>query len=184
MNVDLAELIEREFPGLDVIVCANLPYYITSPIIMMLMESRLRLRSVTVMVQREAAQRLCAKPGTREAGAVTVAVNYFSEPELLFNVSRSSFMPQPNVDSSVIRLNIRGNTPEGVSDEKFFFKTVRAAFSQRRKTLVNSVSSGLGISKEITSAAVEAAGLPQNIRPEQLSMQRFVDLSNELKTRV
>ncbi|MBR1765185.1 MAG: 16S rRNA (adenine(1518)-N(6)/adenine(1519)-N(6))-dimethyltransferase RsmA [Ruminococcus sp.] len=180
MKVDLAELIKNEFEGLEVAVCANLPYYITSPIIMMLLESRLRIRAITVMVQKEAAQRLCAELGTREVGAVTVAVRYFSEPEVLFNVSRGSFMPQPNVDSCVVRFNIRENTPEGVADERFFFKTVRAAFSQRRKTLLNSAASGLGISKEIVRSAILDAGLTENIRPEQLSMNGFVAFSNEL----
>lgn len=180
MKVDLAELIKNEFEGLEVAVCANLPYYITSPIIMMLLESRLRIRAITVMVQKEAAQRLCAELGTREVGAVTVAVRYFSEPEVLFNVSRGSFMPQPNVDSCVVRFNIRENTPEGVADERFFFKTVRAAFSQRRKTLLNSAASGLGISKEIVRSAILAVGLTENIRPEQLSMDGFIAFSNEL----
>ncbi len=180
MKVDLAALIREEFQGLDVAVCANLPYYITSPIIMMLLESRLRIRSITVMVQKEAAQRLCAELGTREVGAVTVAVRYFSEPEVLFNVSRGSFMPAPNVDSCVIRFNIRESTPEGVADEAFFFKTVRAAFSQRRKTLINSTASGLNISKEIVRTAILDAGLTDNVRPEQLSMDGFIDFSNEL----
>ena len=140
MKVDLHKLIEDEFSGMEVAVCANLPYYITSPKLMMLLEQRLRIRSVTVMVQKEAGTRLCAPLGTRDMGAVTVAVNYFSEPKILFNVSRGSFMPAPNVDSCVVRFDIKENTPEGVTDEAFFFKMVRAAFSQRRKTLVNSVS--------------------------------------------
>ena len=108
MKVDLAKLIDEEFKGLDVAVCANLPYYITSPIIMMLLEQRLPLKSVTVMVQREAGQRLCAQMGTRDMGAVTVAVRYFSDPEILFNVSKGSFMPAPNVDSCVVRFNDSG----------------------------------------------------------------------------
>ena len=181
MKVDLHKLIEDEFSGMEVAVCANLPYYITSPILMMLLEQRLRIRSVTVMVQKEAGTRLCAPLGTRDMGAVTVAVNYFSEPKILFNVSRGSFMPAPNVDSCVVRFDIKENTPEGVTDEAFFFKMVRAAFSQRRKTLVNSVSAGLGADKQTVAAAVENSGLQANVRPEQLLMEEFVRFGEELK---
>ena len=180
MNVDLHRLIEEEFQGLEVAVCANLPYYITSPVIMMLLEQRLPIKTVTVMVQKEAGARLCAKMGTRDMGAVTVAVNYFSRPEILFNVSRGSFMPAPNVDSCVVRFNIKDKTPEGVKDEEFFFKTVRAAFSQRRKTLANSVSSGMGADKAKTAAAIAAAGLSENVRPEQLSMEQLIAFANAL----
>jgi len=182
MNVDLKKLIEDEFKGLEVAVCANLPYYITSPIIMMLLEQRLPIRSVTVMVQKEAGARLCAPMASRDMGAVTVAVNYFSEPEILFNVSRGSFMPSPNVDSCVVRFNIKEHTPEGVSDEAFFFRTARAAFSQRRKTLANSVSSGMSCDKQKVISAVTAAGLAENVRPEQLTMEQFIAFSNELLT--
>lgn len=181
MKVDLHKLIEDEFDGLEVAVCANLPYYITSPILMMLLEQRLRIRSVTVMVQKEAGTRLCAPVGTRDMGAVTVAVNYFSEPKILFNVSRGSFMPAPNVDSCVVRFDIKENTPEGVTDEAFFFKTVRAAFSQRRKTLVNSVSAGLSADKQTVAKAVENSSLQANVRPEQLTMEEFIRFSEELK---
>ncbi|SDB52284.1 16S rRNA (adenine1518-N6/adenine1519-N6)-dimethyltransferase [Ruminococcaceae bacterium FB2012] len=181
MNVDLRQLIEEEFPGLEVAVCANLPYYITSPIIMMLLEKRLPVRTVTVMVQKEAAQRLCAPLGTRDAGAVTVAVRYFSEPELLFNVSRGSFMPSPNVDSCVVRFSLREETPPGVTDEAFFFKTVRAAFSQRRKTLANSAASGLGLPKSRVAEAIASAGLPESVRPEQLTMEQFIAFANALQ---
>ncbi len=181
MKVNLLKLIDEEFKDLDVAVCANLPYYITSPIIMMLLEQRLPLKSVTVMVQREAGQRLCAQMGTRDMGAVTVAVRYFSEPEILFNVSKGSFMPAPNVDSCVVRFNIKENTPEGVTDEKFFFKIARGAFSQRRKTLANSVSSSTGYEKQKVITAIELAGLNANVRPEQLSMNDFIVFSEELK---
>ena len=180
MNVDLKKLIENEFKGLEVAVCANLPYYITSPIIMMLLEQRLPIRSVTVMVQKEAGARLCAPMASRDMGAVTVAVNYFSEPEILFNVSRGSFMPSPNVDSCVVRFNIKEHTPEGVSDEAFFFRTARAAFSQRRKTLANSVSSGMSCDKQKVVSAITAAGLAENVRPEQLTMEQFISFSNSL----
>ena len=180
MKVDLHKLIDEEFQGLEVAVCANLPYYITSPILMMLLEQRLRIRSVTVMVQKEAGTRLCAPVGTRDMGAVTVAVNYFSKPKVLFNVSRGSFMPAPNVDSCVVRFDIKEQTPEGVSDEAFFFRTVKAAFSQRRKTLVNSVSAGMGADKQTVIKAVENSGLQPNIRPEQLSMEEFIRFGEEL----
>ena len=129
MNVDLKKLIETEFSGLDVAVCANLPYYITSPVIMTLLEQRLRIKTITVMVQKEAGIRLCAKMGTREMGAVTVAINYFASAKVLFNVSRGSFMPPPNVDSCVVQFELRDKTPQGVTDEAFFFKTARGAFS-------------------------------------------------------
>ena len=180
MKTDLAAVIEEHFGGLDAAVCANLPYYITSPIIMYLLESRLPIRSVTVMVQKEAGVRLCAKPGSRECGAVTAAVNYYAEPKLLFNVSRGSFMPAPNVDSCVIRLDIREKPPVEVSDEKFFFRMVRGAFSQRRKNLANSLSSSLGLEKSAVTNAIRAAGLSENIRPEQLSLQQLADVSERI----
>lgn len=180
MDIDLSKVIAEEFEGLDVAVCANLPYYLTSPIIMMLMESRLRIKSITVMVQKEAGTRLCAKMGTRDMGAVTVAINYFSEPKVLFNVSRGSFMPAPNVDSCVVRFDIKDETPKGVDDEKFFFKVARGAFSQRRKTLSNSVSSALCIEKQTVTKAIERSGLNTSVRPEQLSMEELIEFSNIL----
>ena len=140
--------------------------------------------AITVMVQKEAGQRLCAEMATRDMGAVTVAVRYFSEPKILFNVSRGSFMPAPNVDSCVIRFDIKEETPKGVSDEKFFFKVVRGAFSQRRKTLANSVTSSLAISKEIVSNAIEKIGLSPSIRPEQLKMEDFIAFSEQLKSQM
>ncbi|MBR1864848.1 MAG: 16S rRNA (adenine(1518)-N(6)/adenine(1519)-N(6))-dimethyltransferase RsmA [Ruminococcus sp.] len=181
MKVDLHKLIDEEFRGLDVAVCANLPYYITSPVIMMLLEQRLRIKSITVMVQKEAGTRLCAPMGSREMGAVTVAVNYFSEPKILFNVSRGSFMPSPNVDSCVVRFDIRETTPPGVTDEKFFFSVARGAFSQRRKTLVNSVSGSMGIDKSVAAAAVQKSGLKENVRPEQLTMEQLIAFSEALR---
>ena len=147
---------------------------------MMLLESRLPVTSVTVMVQKEAADRICAKVGSRDSGAVTVAVNYYSEPELLFKVSRGSFMPSPNVDSAVIRLNIRHQPPVKVGSEKDFFKFVRASFSQRRKTLINSVSSVLSIRKENVRDAVLSIGLDENVRAENLTMEQLALVSNAL----
>ena len=181
MKVDLHKLIKDEFDGLEVAVCANLPYYITSPILMMLLEQRLRIRSVTVMVQKEAGTRLCAPVGSRDMGAVTVAVNYFSKPKVLFNVSRGSFMPAPNVDSCVVRFDINEQTPGGVTDEAFFFRMVKAAFSQRRKTLVNSVSAGMGADKTAVAKAVEVCGLKPSVRPEELSMEQLIAFSEALR---
>lgn len=181
MKIDLAQVIKDEFDGLEVAVCANLPYYITSPIIMMLLEQRLPIKSVTVMVQKEAGQRLCAEMASRDMGAVTVAVRYFSEPKILFNVSNGSFMPAPNVDSCVVRFDIKNQTPEGVTDEKFFFKVVRGAFSQRRKTLANSISASFSIDKQKVFEAIEKSGLAQTVRPEQLSMDEFIDFAENLK---
>lgn len=182
MKADLAAIIAENFHGLRVAVCANLPYYITSPVIMRLLESRLPVESVTVMVQKEAAVRLCAQMGTRAAGAVTAAVRYYSEPKMLFNVSRGSFMPAPNVDSCVIRLDVREPTLN-VPDEAFFFGTVRGAFSQRRKNAANSLSSALGIAKGDVTEALRAAGVSENARPEQLSMEDFAKISAELLLR-
>lgn len=180
MDIDLHSLIEEKFKGLDVVVCANLPYYITSPIIMMLLESKLPIKSITVMVQKEAADRLCAKVGSREAGAVTVAVNYYAQAYKLFDVPRGSFMPSPNVDSKVIKLDVR-ETPEiTVDDESKFFKMVKAAFSQRRKTALNSISSGLSMQKSKVGEALEKSGLPLNIRAEKLTMEQLATLSNNL----
>lgn len=181
MEVDLHKLIAEEFQGMEVAVCANLPYYITSPILMMLLEERLPIKSITVMVQKEAGARLCAPMGTRDMGAVTVAINYFSQPKKLFNVSRGSFMPSPNVDSCVVRFDVKDKTPEGVTDEAFFFKTARGAFSQRRKTLSNSVSSSMGIDKATVNKAIEESGLPASVRPEALSMEEFIRFFEKLK---
>lgn len=184
MKTDLHKIIDEEFKGLDVAVCANLPYYITSPILMMLLEERLPIKSVTVMVQKEAAVRLCAPMGTRDMGAVTVAVNYFSTPKILFNVSRGSFMPAPNVDSCVMRFDINEKTPEGVTDEKFFFRVARGAFSQRRKTLANSVSSSMKIDKADVLEAILKSGLKADVRPEKLSMEELISFSENLLSAV
>ncbi|MDE6763956.1 MAG: 16S rRNA (adenine(1518)-N(6)/adenine(1519)-N(6))-dimethyltransferase RsmA [Oscillospiraceae bacterium] len=181
MKADLAAIISEHFSGLKVAVCANLPYYITSPIIMNLLESRLPIECITVMVQKEAGTRLCAEMGTREAGAVTAAVRYYAEPKMLFNVSRGSFMPTPNVDSCVIRLDIKKEPAVKVSDEKFYFSVVRGAFSQRRKTLCNSLSSALGIPKSAAAEAIKSAGFSETVRPEQLMLENFAEISEQLK---
>ncbi len=177
LKVDLHKLIEQEFAGMPVAVCANLPYYITSPIIMNLLEAHLPIASLTVMVQKEAAARLCAEPGSREVGAVSIAVRYYSEPKILFQVSRGSFLPAPEVDSTVIRLDVRDRPPVEVGSEEQFFKVVRAAFSQRRKTLPNTLSAGLGIPKAQAIEMLEKAGIPTNLRAEQLTLDQFALLS-------
>lgn len=183
MKMDLKALIAEKFEGYKkVAVCANLPYYITSPIITMLLESKLPIDNVTVMVQKEAAERLCAEVGSRESGAVTVAVRYFSEPEILFEVPRDSFMPAPNVDSAVIRLKILEKPPVEVNDEKKFFKFVKAAFGQRRKTLSNSLSSLGGYSKDDVNAALEKLNLRTDIRAEALDMNSLADIFNTLQS--
>lgn len=184
LKTDLAALIEEKFGGMPVYVCANLPYYITSPVIMTLLESRLPLKVVTVMVQREAAQRLCAPVGSRLSGAVTVAVDYYAEARKLFDVSAGSFMPAPKVDSSVIRLDIREKPGIEVSDEKLFFSMVHAAFSQRRKTASNSISSGTGIPKAVVAEAIERCGFPPSVRAESMTAEQLAALCealNELK---
>lgn len=145
---------------------------------MNLLESRLPITSVTVMVQKEAAQRLCAEVGTREAGAVSVAVGYYAEPHILFGVSRASFMPPPNVDSAVIQLKIRKEPPIKVKNEKEFFRLVKCCFSQRRKTLVNAVSNTAGTDKDELRAALRALGLPETVRGEQLTMEQLAALSD------
>lgn len=177
LKVDLHRLIEQEFAGMPVAVCANLPYYITSPIIMNLLEAHLPIASLTVMVQKEAAARLCAEPGSREVGAVSIAVRYYSDPKILFQVSRGSFLPAPDVDSTVIRLDVRDRPPVEVGSEEQFFKVVRAAFSQRRKTLPNTLSAGLGIPKAQAIEMLEKAGIPVNLRAEQLTLDQFALLS-------
>ena len=180
LELDLGKLIAQEFDGMDVVVCANLPYYITSPVIMKLLESKLPIKAITVMVQKEAAQRMCAKVGSRESGAVTVAVNYYAKPSMLFGVSAGSFMPAPKVDSAVMRLDVLSQPPIE-ADEKKFFSVVKAAFSQRRKTVANSLSSGLGIEKSEVIAMIENSGIPTNARAEKLSMQNFADIANCLE---
>ena len=180
MKINIAEVIKDNFGDGKVSVCANLPYYITSPIIMMLLESRLPISSITVMVQKEAAERICAEIGSREAGAVTVAVGYYSDAKTLFNVSRGSFMPAPNVDSAVIRLDILNSPPYDVGDENRFFKFIKAAFAQRRKTLVNAVSSGCGYSKDDIKTALASAGLNENVRAENLTMEKLAEVSRQL----
>lgn len=180
LKVDLQKLIAEEFPGMNVAICANLPYYITSPIIMTILEAKLPIASLTVMVQKEAAQRICAAPGSREVGAVSIAVQYYAQPKVLFPVSRGSFMPAPDVDSAVIRLDVRKEPPVAVEKEENFFKVVKGAFSQRRKTLSNTLSSAFGMSKADVGLWLERAGVAANLRAEQLSMEQFAAIANAL----
>lgn len=182
LKIDLKAVLTEEFSDCDTInICANLPYYITSPVIMMLLESRLPINTIAVMVQKEAADRLCAAVGSRAAGAVTVAVNYYAEAQTLFGVPRGSFMPPPNVDSAVIKLTLLDKPPIDVSDEKLFFKVVKACFAQRRKILLNTVCNTLGIEKEILREALNEVGIPETVRGETLSLQQLGSLANALK---
>ncbi len=179
MKTDLKALIAEKFPDCNrIAVCANLPYYITSPIVMGLLEEKLPIDNITVMVQKEAAERLCAEVGTRDAGAVSAAVSYYSEPEILFEVDKESFMPPPKVDSAVISLKIRTEAPVKLNDEKSFFRLVKACFAQRRKTLINTVSNTAGIEKEKLRNALNTMGLPETIRGEKLSLEELAELSN------
>lgn len=180
LKIDLHRLIKEEFDGLDVVVCANLPYYITSPVIMRLLEEKIPVKSITVMVQKEAAQRICAKVGTRDSSAVTVAVNYYSKPSMLFTVSSGSFMPAPRVDSAVIKLDISDKPEVQVVNEKIFFKVVKSAFAQRRKTILNSISAGFSISKNDMAETLKKSNVAENLRAEQLSMQQIADISNNI----
>lgn len=180
MKTDLHALIKEKFQGMDVVVCANLPYYITSPIITMLLEEKLPIKAITVMIQKEAADRLSTPVGSRDSGAITVCTNYYAEVKHLFNVSRGSFMPPPNVDSTVIKLQIRPEPAVKVSDEKKFFRMVKAAFAQRRKTAVNSIASGMGLSKNQVAEALQKSGLDVNVRAEKLTMEELAALSENL----
>ncbi|MDR2655039.1 MAG: 16S rRNA (adenine(1518)-N(6)/adenine(1519)-N(6))-dimethyltransferase RsmA [Oscillospiraceae bacterium] len=180
LRLDLKRLIQEEFSGKKVFVCANLPYYITSPVIMKLLEEKPGIKSITVMVQKEAARRICAEPGTREAGAISLAVRYYTKPRILFNVSRGSFLPPPSVDSSVIRLELLPAPSVTPQNEKLFFKTVKAGFSMRRKTLQNCLLAGFGLSKAETAGIISACGLGANVRAEELSLRNFCDIADKI----
>lgn len=181
LKLDLAALIEEKFSRMkSVKVCANLPYYITSPVIMKLLESRLPIDEIVVMVQKEAAQRFCAEIGSREAGAVTVAVNYYAQAEMLFEVTKDCFYPAPKIDSAVMRLTLRDKPPVAVQDEARFFSVVKAAFAQRRKTAQNSISSTLGIPKGKVLAALSEIGADEKARAESFSLAQLARLSEIL----
>ena len=181
MKTDLDSLIKQEFDGLKVAVCANLPYYITSPVIMKLLESEIPAEAITVMVQKEAAQRLCARMGTREAGAITAAVNYYGSAELLFNVSRGSFMPAPNVDSAVIQIRPDNKYRNKIDDRELYFRVIKGAFAQRRKTLANSLNASIGVGKTVIYDILKEMGLKETIRCEQLNMDQWTEFVNTLK---
>ena len=182
METDLNKIIAEEFSGMKVSVCANLPYYITSPVIMKLLESRVPIESITVMVQKEAGQRLCAEIGTIESGAITVAVNYYGTAVSLFNVSRGSFMPSPNVDSCVIRIDVNKRYSLDEDAEKFFFKMIKAGFAQRRKTIAKSLSSQMNIEKPEIQNILRNMSLSETARIEQLDMNQLTELSENLRS--
>ena len=181
MKIDLHRVIEEEFNGEEVAVCANLPYYITSPVIMKLLEERLPVTRITVMVQKEAADRICAAPGTRAAGALSLGVSYYTTPEVLFRVNRGSFMPAPNVDSAVIRLNVHPPEVTPQSPERMF-AAIRAAFGQRRKTLPNALAAA-GWRKPEIADAMARAGIAPGARAEELTLAQFAALSDALPER-
>ena len=181
METDLNSLIEEKFSGMEVIVCANLPYYITSPVIMKLLEEKLPIKAITVMVQLEAADRICAAVGSRECGAITASINYYAKPKKLFRVNRGSFIPSPNVDSAVISLERYEQPPYKVENEELFFEVVRQAFSQRRKQLANPVSSYFGIPKSALTEQMEKRNLSPTARAEELTMDKLVLLYEIVK---
>ena len=179
MELDLNRLIAEEFSGMRVAVCANLPYYITSPIIMKLLEERLPIDSITVMVQKEAAVRLCAEEGGRDSSAITAAVRYYAEPQLLFHVSAGSFMPAPKVDSAVIHLKLR--EPEVTPrDERMMFRVIKAAFAQRRKTVLNSISSSMSLDKSVLRDILETAGVDPAARAERLTLRDYARIADAM----
>ncbi len=180
METDLAALLAEKAPGMEVVVCANLPYYITSPVIMRVLESRLPVSAMTVMVQKEAADRICAKPGTRDCGAISCAVSYYSEPKLLFKVGRGSFMPSPNVDSAVIRLDVKPECGRTTGWERLMFRIIRAAFSQRRKQIANPLSAELHISKPQLVEIMQSCGIKPTARAEELTLEDYAGLTDAL----
>ncbi len=182
MKTDLAALIKEEFPQMTVRVVANLPYYITTPIVMSLLEQRLPIASITIMVQKEVADRMQAQPGTKDYGALSLAVGYYADTYIAANVPPNCFMPRPKVGSSVIRLTVRKGPEVRVSDEDKMFEIIRAAFNQRRKTLVNAVANHdkLSFSKTEIETALDRLGISTTIRGEVLGLEQFAKLSDIL----
>lgn len=182
LKVDIKKIVEQRNGGRPVKVVANLPYYITTPIIMGLFEKQIPLQSITIMVQKEVAERMQSGPGTKDYGALSLAVQYYAKPEVVANVPPNCFIPRPNVGSAVIRLTRHAEPPVHVADEKKMFALIRASFGQRRKTLVNGLTNApeLGISKERATAALEEMNLPPMIRGEALSLEQFAELSNRI----
>ena len=184
MKCNLKELVDAEFSGKKPKVCANLPYYITTPILSYLIESKL-FSSVTTMIQKEVAERICAKPKTSEYGAFSIYVQYYTEPEYLFTVSADCFIPQPKVESAVVKLNTRKTPPVSVKSEEMFFRVVKAAFAQRRKQLANSLHSSFKnqLEKSELSDILTSLGHKPTVRGEELSIEDFAKLSDEIYTK-
>lgn len=180
LKLDLHKLIQEEFGNEKVSIAANLPYYITTPIITKLLEEKLPLKNIVVMVQKEVALRMAAKPSSKDYGAITVLCQYYTEPSVVTKVPASLFVPPPKVDSAVLRLKIRENPAVHVTDEKMFFRVVKAAFSQRRKTLLNCLCSNFSFPKEEMSALLEGVGITPSRRGETLSLQEFADISDAI----
>lgn len=185
LKLDLGRLVEEKNGGRPVKVAANLPYYITTPIIMGLFENHVPIDNITVMVQKEVAERMQAKPGTKDYGALSLAVQYYAEPYIAANVPPNCFMPRPNVGSAVIRLTKFKEYPVKVSDEALMFRIIRAAFNQRRKTLQNSINNApeLDFGKEEICSALKIMGLPETVRGEALSLEQFAVLTELLVNR-
>lgn len=182
LKVDIQKLVETHNQGRPIKVVANLPYYITTPIIMGLFESHVSIDSITVMVQKEVADRMQVGPGTKDYGALSLAVQYYAKPEIVANVPPNCFIPRPNVGSAVIRLTRHEICPVEVAEEALMFQLIRASFNQRRKTLVNALgnAAGLGISKDEVKEVLEEEGLSQTIRGEALTLEQFASLSNRI----
>lgn len=183
LKVDINRIVEEENAGKPIKIVANLPYYITTPIIMQLFESHIALKSITVMVQKEVADRMQASPGSKDYGALSLAVQYYSEPEIITKVPASCFMPRPNVDSTVICLTSYENPRLEAEEEAYLFAVIRASFNQRRKTLVNGLSnvSDLGVSKDDVKMVLGQMGLPETVRGETFELERFIELSKRLR---
>ena len=181
MRIDIGELVDKYAEGRPVSVCANLPYYITTPILMRLLESGVKFSSITVMVQNEVAQRLAAPAGSSDYGAITAILGYYGTVRKLFKVSAGSFVPPPKVDSAVVRIDLYKECPYDIKDEKLFRNCIKAAFEMRRKTLENALSAKLGgFTKEEVASAIYTSGFDAKIRGERLSTENFVTLSNNL----
>lgn len=181
MKVDVNKLIEEEFQGLDVKIVANLPYYITTPIIMKILEEKYKISKIVVMVQKEVAERLNSLPGSKEYGAITLAVQYRADTNIAIIVPNTVFMPRPKVDSAVIEFNILKESRIRVQDEELLFSVIKASFGQRRKTLLNGLANNLKISKDIVNEALLNAGIDPGIRGEKLGLDEFGRISDELK---
>lgn len=183
LKVDINKIVQEKNNGQPIKVVANLPYYITTPIIMGLFESHVPLKSITIMVQKEVADRMQVGPGTKDYGALSLAVQYYAKPEIVANVPPNCFIPRPNVGSAVIRLTRHDVSPVEVKDEAYMFALIRASFNQRRKTLLNGLTNAgnLGVTKEQITEALERMGLPATIRGEALTLEQFGELSNLLK---